>query len=268
MRVGAVATKVASRQHARFLRTLQSLGGTVHPLPFVHGAFDCVFAKDNAIVVERGDGRREALLAHPRHAERRSEQEARAVALSRMAIRVLDVAHSPLEGGDVVMLPGGRDAFLGYGFRSSTSAAKDLERFLDGTVTLVELRDPLLYHLDMAVSVLSDGTALVCGDALTEAGLRAIEQHPLVRFVIRLERAEALRFGANLVQVGRSIVWAADAPVATHALQRRGYDVHRVELDQFHLAGGSAACLVSRIHPQGAAMRSNMTDEAPPSAAA
>jgi len=63
---------------------------------------------------------------------------------------------------------------------------------------------------------------------------------------------EALRFGVNLVQVGRTVIWGADAPSTTRSLEDRGYRVRRVALDQFHHAGGSAACLVSRIHRQTA----------------
>ncbi len=238
------------RQHGALVRTLRSLGAVVHDVPFVHGALDSVFSKDNAVLVERSHGGVEALLANPRHPERKTEQQARARALASLGVAVAAEASSPLEGGDIVMLPGARGAFLGHGFRSSTRAAQELERFLDRDVTCVELRDPHLYHLDMALSVLDDGTALVCHEALTPEGRRAIECHPAIRAVVCVPRDEAMRFGVNLVQVGSTIVWGADAPATTRALRMAGYAVRRVALDQFHLAGGSAACLVSRVHRQ------------------
>jgi len=253
MRIGSVRPRHAVRQHGSLVRALRSLGAVVHDVPFVHGAFDSVFSKDNAVVVERSHGAVDALLGRPRHAERRAEQEARARALVSLGVRVAARAKAPLEGGDVVVLPGARGAFLGYGFRSSTRAADDLEVFLERGVTCVELSDPHLYHLDMALSVLDDGTALVCDDALTPAGRRAVESHPAIRAVVHVPRDEAMRFGVNLVQVGKTIVWGADAPLTTQALRESGYEVRRVPLDQFHLAGGSAACLVSRVHQQAIA---------------
>jgi N-dimethylarginine dimethylaminohydrolase len=253
------------RQHEHFVRALESSGATVETVPFVHAAFDSVFMKDNGVVVERLDGVREALLASPRHAERRLEQRARADALASLGVRVCATCEAPLEGGDVVMLPGARSAFLGHGFRSSSHAARDLERFLDADVTTIELRDPRLYHLDMALSVLDDGTALVCQEALTPAGWRAVERHPAVRALIGVPLGEALRFGVNLVQVGNTVVWGADAAATTRALRARGYRVRRVALDQFHRAGGSAACLVSRVHRQTAA---ELLEAAPRSTAA
>lgn len=248
--IGSVQGRHAVRQHGTFVRTLASAGAAVHVVPFVHGAFDSVFSKDNAVLVERTNGSVEALLARPRHAERRIEQAARAAAYRAMGIRVATEARAPLEGGDIVVLPGARGAFLGHGFRSSAGAARDLEHFLGREVTRIELRDARLYHLDMALSVLDDGTALVCEEALSEASRRAVEHHPAVRDVVRVPLDEALRFGVNLVQVGRDIVWGADAPATTKALQARGYRVRRVALDQFHRAGGSAACLVSRVFRQ------------------
>lgn len=242
----------AVRQHDTFVGALKASGAFVETVPFVHGAYDSVFSKDNAVVVQRRHGAREALLAKPRHAERRVEQQARAAAFAEIGVAVRAIADEPLEGGDIVVLPGARAAFLGYGFRSSAAAVAPLEAFLDRDVTCIELRDPRLYHLDMALAVLDDGTALVCHEALTDAGRRAVERHACVRDVIRVPLTEALRFGANLVQVGDTIVWGADAPETARALERRGYRVRRVALDQFHHAGGSAACLVSRVHCQDA----------------
>jgi N-dimethylarginine dimethylaminohydrolase len=252
MRIGSVRMRHAVRQHGTFVRTLESAGARTLAVPFVHGAYDSVFSKDNAVMVRRTHGTIEALLARPRHAERRIEQRSRASAFASLGVRVSATAGAPLEGGDVVVLPGARGALLGHGFRSSVDAANDLERFLDRAVTCIELRDPRLYHLDMALAVLDDGTALVCDEALTPAGIRAVEGHPAVTALVHVPLHEALRFGVNLVQVGRTVVWGADAPATTRALEAREYRVRRVALDQFHQAGGSAACLVSRIHRQAA----------------
>lgn len=250
MRVGAACPQRANRQHVELVATLRSLGAQVDEVPFVHGAFDSVFAKDSAVVVERGEGVIEALVARPRFAQRQSEQEARTMALLAHGIRVIGSSSSALEGGDVVVLPGARTAFLGYGFRSDPAAARDLGDLLGADVTCLALRDPRLYHLDMALAVLDDGTALLCTEALTRESVAAIESHPFVTDVVRVPVDEALRFGTNVVQVGTTIVTAADAPATRHALGERGYRMRRVSLDDFHLAGGSAACLTARVHRQ------------------
>jgi len=250
MRVGATCVRSALNEHRQLVRALSDAGATVRTVPFVHGAFDSVFAKDNALVVSRGPGELDALLARPRYDVRRMEQEARARALSQLGAAVYTAPESPFEGGDVVVLPGATGAFVGHGFRTARESTRELERFLDRPVTPLELSDDRLYHLDMALAVLDDGTALVCDEAFTPVALRGIARHPDIGDIVRVPFEEALRFGANLVQVGRTIIWGADAPRTRAALARRGYRVVRTELEQFHMAGGSAACLVSRVHAQ------------------
>lgn len=287
MSIGAVRPVRAMRQHETFVGALEDAGASIVRVPFVHGAYDSVFAKDNAVVVQRQRQRQrlrhresesslDVLLGRFKFAERRLEQRHRARALVRHVLggepSATSVHHAsaPLEGGDVVMLSNG-EALLGYGFRSSPFAAASLGAFLRRRVVPIELRDPRLYHLDMAVAVLSDGTALVCAEALTPASFDAIAKHPSVSSIVRVPLAEALLFGVNLVQVNDVIFRAASrhsAPITARAIEKRGFDLRHVDLDQFHLAGGSAACLVSRIHPLPPHDEDEEEDAAPQSTAA
>ncbi len=252
MRVGSVDVHRAQRQHERFTASLRRLGAEVTELPFVHGAFDSVFAKDNALLVTQ-QGRRRALLARPRCGERASEQAPRAHALERAGFDV-SIAHGePIEGGDIVMLPNGGGALLGYGFRSSRGAAAGLASFLGADVLPLKLRDPALYHLDTALFALNDGTLLVCPEAFTNEGLRALEAHPAVRDIAYVPREEALRFGVNLVQIGATLLVGGPAPTVAYAARARGLRLEITPLDEFQLAGGSAACLVSHVHALDAA---------------
>jgi len=54
MQVGAANPARAEAQHTRFVRALERAGAQVLRLPFVHGAFDSVFAKDSAVLHTRG----------------------------------------------------------------------------------------------------------------------------------------------------------------------------------------------------------------------
>lgn len=252
MHVGSVQPFQAIKQHLELVHALETAGAHVDVLPFVHGAFDSVFSKDNAVIIERADGKLDALLAHPKHLERRTEQRARAAAFTALGIEVNGTCRTPLEGGDLVMLPGARGSFLGHGFRSSLDAVRALQTFLDADVTVIELRDPRLYHLDMALSVLDDGTALVCPEAMTASSLRAVEDHPAITSTVRIPLHEALAFGVNFVQVGKEIIFGAAAESTVRALRATGHRIRRISLDQFHRAGGGAACLVSRVHHQHA----------------
>ena len=249
MTIGSVDFRIAARQHEALKSALATAGANVVELPFVHGAYDSVFSKDSALLVERR-GLKRALLARLRYPERQREQAARADFYERHHFEVVcEPAGPSWEGGDVVMLPSGLGAFLGHGPRSRPEAARWLERHVDVPVHALELTDPHLYHLDMALAILPDGTALVCEQAFTADGMRELERASGVRQVIPIAREDALAFGLNLFAVGNVVLCGARVPRVESIIRARGYRTVVVPLDQFHLAGGSAACLIARLHP-------------------
>lgn len=225
----------AAAQHAAFVRTLRLNAAHIQELSFVHGAYDSVFVKDCAITI---DGR--ALLASARHPQRRSELPARREELERLGLDVEDPLPMALEGGDVVVTSD--LALLGYGLRSERGSTGPLARFLGVDVVPLELVDDRLYHLDTALSVLSDGTALYCPEAFSPRARRVLEALPFERIAVAPD--EALRFATNVVELGDVIVTGTVAPKLAAELERRGRRVVYTPLDEFQRAGGSAACLV------------------------
>ncbi len=261
MQVGAVNGRLARAQHRAYRRALVDAGATLVDLPFVHGAYDSVFAKDNAVLIARR-GRTRALLASPVHGERQREQRARAAVYDTLGFEVFHPPSAHFEGGDLAMLPHASGALLGYGQRSSARAASMLEVFLDAPVTPLELKDPHLYHLDTALHVLNDGTVLACAEAFTREALRTLERTEGLREVHYVPYAEACVFGLNLVEVGPTVLVGARAPRVMELLEELGRRPVEVRLDQFHLAGGSAACLVSQVHvPQAVRVATSDTTQ-------
>ncbi len=245
MVVGSVDSGRAMQQHAAFVRALRRYGARVVTIPFVHGAYDSIFAKDSAILALH-DGQPRALLAQPRFSVRRVERIARARHLSALGFDIDRTLSDPLEGGDVVVLPDASCALLGHGLRSSEAAASTLARFLGIEVVTLELVDPALHHLDMALTVLADGTVLVCEAAFTPAALRKI--HALPCTIIPVSRAEASQFALDIVELGSVVLTGANAPEVAAALQAAGREVVTLPLDEFHRAGGSAGSLISQIY--------------------
>jgi len=243
MRVGEVDHARACAQHARLLTIVRTLGASVTQLPFVHGGFDSVFAKDNALYVAR-DREERAVLGSFRHDERAIEQAARARDLRR---ENLAVDEGPtFEGGDLCVLPG-QSAWLGYGFRSSRDATAPLGDILGTRVTPLELVDEALYHLDTAMAVLADGTTLACAAAFTSSSRRALETSAAGE-VVWVSREAATRFALNFVEVGDTVVTGTDSSEVTAILGARGKRVVVTPLDEFQRAGGSAACLLAPVH--------------------
>jgi N-dimethylarginine dimethylaminohydrolase len=247
MSIGSVEFSLAAMQHAAFVAALEAAGVLIVRLPFIHGAYDSVFVKDPALLLTRL-GRKYALLAQLRHPERQRERTERARHYTNHGFEICEDSGPSWEGGDLVMLPSGEGMFLGHGWRSAREASRWLERRAGVPVWPLELCDPHLYHLDMALAVLPDGTTLVCPTALTAESLRLLEQLRGRHRVIRVSRDIALGFGLNLVPVGNTIVFGAYHPSLQTLVRTLGYRSLVVPLGEFHLAGGSAACLVASIH--------------------
>ena len=245
MRVGEVDFDVAARQHGALCRALTNAGAEVIELPFVHSAFDSVFSKDNAVLQAR-NGSRRALMTRPLHDERALEQKARAATYARLGFDVVASLRHHLEGGDVAVTRTGA-ALMGYGQRSSVKAADELERFLDAEVTPLELVDPYFFHLDVALSFLADGTLLLYPDAFTRDALQTIERVEGVTRIVPISREGALKFGLNMVDVGDTIILGGHVAEVELALLRGGFKTQIVPLSQFHLSGGSAACLTAKV---------------------
>jgi N-dimethylarginine dimethylaminohydrolase len=248
MRIGASDFDTAMGEHQGLRRALEHAGAEVIELPFIHGGFDSVFSKDNAILTAMADGKR-ALITHPVHSVRALEQAKRSETLATLGFEVQAPPLPYLEGGDVVMLPNG-SALLGHGQRSSIDAVQPLARFLDAEVTPLELADPHFFHLDTALACLRDGTVLFCREAFTQRALSTIESLAGVTHIVAIPREAALHFALNIVEVAGCVVMGGHCPDVESALTRSGLRSIVVPLTQFHLAGGSAACLVAKVHTQ------------------
>ena len=255
MRVGAVLPRHAARQHGALVALLKRVGARVSTVPFVHGAYDSVFVKDNALLVGAGPNANRALLARPRFSERAPEQSPRRRALAARGFDVATGASAAFEGGDVVVLPFGRGALLGTGFRSERAAAPALSRFLDAPVHVLELRDPRLYHLDTACAALGDGTVVFCPEAFTPRSVRWFERNVSAESLIPVGYGDACNFALNIIEVGQHAILGGPSHVLAATLRARGWVVHMPDLCQFRHAGGSAACLVARVHELPRAQR-------------
>ena len=250
MRVGAVDFARARAQHRDLVAALRFCGAVVEQLPFVHGCPDSVFVKDMGLLTDGPLGPR-ALLARFHHHERVGETEPRGRHLQRRSFHIQSTpvtSSCTFEGGDVVV--GARTAFLGIGERTGSGCSSAIAVFLGRKVVPLELVDEHFFHLDTCLGLLDDGTALVAEGALSATSIQTLQQHPGIARVVTIDRDDALQFGLNIVQVGDAIVLNAAAKQTARALRALGKTPVTVDLSEFLLAGGSAACLVSRVHEQ------------------
>lgn len=254
MKIGSVSVEKANAQHEAFSNRLKDAGAHVIELPFIHGSHDSVFMKDSAILWANSN-ERVAVLTHPKFPSRQLEPGVRKIELEGLGFTTHEIEEY-FEGGDLVFLPSKSKAYLGYGFRSEKGCIQPLIEKLNVPVVGVHLVDPYFYHLDVALNFTQQkndlGTrqiAFVYPDALNKESFTKLKGDPDISEMVEVNRAEAMAFSLNWVEVNNTVILGASAPRIENILRELGKKVYVSPLDQFHLAGGSAACLSAQLLP-------------------
>jgi N-dimethylarginine dimethylaminohydrolase len=254
---GEVLHARAVRQWTGLHRTLLARGAqieTVEPQP---GLPDLVFTANAAVVL---DGK--AVMARFLHPERQREQPVYTEAFRALQARGLldEVVDLPpgvtLEGAGDCIWDRSRGLFwIGSGFRSDTAAADAIEDAFGVRCLPLALSNPHFYHLDTCFCVLPTGDVLYYPGAFTPAALEIIHDSVAPAQRIALNQADAERFAANAVCVGRTIVMSSGSDALRRMLENRGYKVAKTPLQAFLRSGGSACCLTLRLDHQSKAAR-------------
>ena len=258
------ATQHRRRQWADLRRTLAAAGAAIETLEPAPGLPDLVFTANAAVVLDR-----KVVLARFRHGERRDEAPAFAAFFRALRARGLidEILQLPagitLEGAGDCIWDQRRGLFwMGSGFRSDAAAGRVLEQYLYVRCLPLMLADPRFYHLDTAFCPLPCGSVIYYPAAFSPAALAAIHEHVAPADHIVLDHADATRFAANAVCLGRLLVLSSCSEVLRGELEERGYTVVQTPLHAFLRSGGSACCLTLRIDHQSSAASAGAVEPA------
>ena len=213
--------------------TYLALGHDVDVVEGEPGLPDMVYAANGATVV---DGR--ALAVRFQHEQRRPETAAFARWLSAHEFPVTE-AHAVNEGEGDFLVADGR--ILGaWGFRSERAAHAEVAAFSGLEVVPLQLVDPRYYHLDTALTVLSDDHIAYLPAAFSPASRQRLEQ--LYPDAILVDAQDAAVLGLNAVSDGRHVVVAAQAVGYIAQLRAAGYIPVPVDLSELRKGGGGIKC--------------------------
>jgi N-dimethylarginine dimethylaminohydrolase len=254
---GAALHARAARQWSALNARLREAGAVIESVAPRVGLPDLVFTANAAVVL---DGK--ALLARFRHPERQAEEPVYAAGLRALAARGLigDVIEMPqgvaLEGAGDCLWDRARGLFwMGCGFRSDAAAAREVEAVFGVPCLALSLSEASYYHLDTAMCPLPCGGVIHYPGAFTPAALDLLHAQVAPADRIALDAADAARFAANAVVLGRIVVLSSCGATLRRTLEERGYRVIETPLDAFQRAGGSACCLTLRLdHVSDAAL--------------
>lgn len=186
------------------------------------------------------------------HVERQGEEQHFRDWFSGAGYRIVDLGRqTPFEGeGDALFSSDGTRLWAGHGTRSAESSHALLASIWKIEVTGLRLIDPRFYHLDTCFAPLSDGSVLYYPAAFDTESRAKIEAFYEPEKLIAVGEQDALRFACNAINLGRTIVLNEISAELAGTLERRGFDVVQVLLDEFLKAGGAAKCLVMKLTPE------------------
>jgi dimethylargininase len=224
----AIDVERALEQHAAYGACLRELGCALVELPPLAECADAVFVEDTAVALDEV-----AVIARPGAPARRGEcaSVARELARHRPVVALEDPA--TLDGGDVMLVE--RTLYVGQSGRTNHAGLKALAHLVlehGYRVKAVDVRGAL--HLKSACTYLGRGMLLVNREWV------ALERLAPFRLVDVDPREP---FAGNSTRVGERIVMSSAYPRTVERVQRAGFEVHVVDLSEFHKAEGGATCL-------------------------
>lgn len=237
-----VSRRRAKRQWRRLVQVLEAAGATLdflEPSPTssalsftADGAF--FYAPGRALVL-RNDGPR-GTLEPPLY---RSWLRKHGYTVESMPPRYR------LDGGNLLRFPNG-DVLAGLKPNASGLGERYVARLLKlachRRLWTVELRAERHLHLDTAVGLLADRAYLVYRPALANEAV--LERTPLGSApAINIGREDAERFACNLIVVNDVVITGLISASLARRISRVGFHVERLDLGEFHKAGGGARCL-------------------------
>jgi len=222
-----IDVKTAQAEHREYVEALKELGCAVLEIPAETDLPDSVFVEDTAVILPEA-----ALLTRPGADSRKPETESIAHALApyREIVRIEPPA--TVDGGDVLVM--GKKIFVGMSTRSNAEAVKQMVHLLGRfgyEVIAVDVNDVL--HLKSAATRVDDETLLI---NRTWVDIENFEGYKL----IDIDPSEP--FAANCLPINGAIIYPTAFPKTAAKLERWGYKIKPVMVDELAKAEGAVTC--------------------------
>lgn len=201
---------------------------------------DMVFATDCCLMING-----KILLSNFRFPERQPETTYFEKRLRELGYTHITQAANKFEGGDNLLC--GDKILAGWGFRSDPEAANELHEYFGLEVVPLRIVDPLFYHLDTAVAILSDDTVAFYPDALDRPSQQRLRA--AVPNVLEATLEEALSFGLNTISDGHTVITSNESESLLQKYRNAGLTVIGTSVLEFRKAGGGVKCMTLKLRP-------------------
>ncbi len=231
----------AVAQWEELRRTYTELGHTVELVDPVPGLPDMVYAANGGLVVNG-----HAIVANFTYPERAAEADAYSAWMSAAGLQPRRTRHRNEGQGD--LLVAGTMVLAGYGFRTDRRAHDEIAEITGLPVLSLELIDPRFYHLDTALTVLTDGPCPLIAyypPAFSDGALALLRSH--FPDALTVGTADAFVLGLNAVSDGRHVLLPAAATGFAAQLRDAGFRPIGIELSELLKGGGSVKCCTLEV---------------------
>jgi dimethylargininase len=226
----------ARQQHAAYERALEAAGCTIVRIEEAVDLPDSVFVEDTAIIYDEV-----ALVTRPGAESRRAETPPVAELLRRYrSVREIE-GPATIDGGDVLVA--GRTVYIGRSRRTNDAAVEQMRQLLGPHGYEIQ---PVLVtgclHLKSAVTAVADDRLLINSAWVSRDTFSAID-------LIEIDPRE--QWGANVLRIGRELIYADRFPRTRERLEKLGFVVHALEVSELAKAEAAVTCcsLIFPIQP-------------------
>lgn len=234
----AVDAARAVEQWENLRRVYLDLGHTVDLVDPQQGLPDMVYAANGGLIVGG-----QAIVARFAYPQRAGEAAAYAAWMADQGHRPVQTRHVNEGQGDLLVI--GSKILAGYGFRTDVRAHDEIATITGMPVVGLELVDPRFYHLDTALTALTDDLIAYYPPAFSDAARATLER--LFPDAILVGSSDAYVLGLNAVSDGRHVVHPAAATGFADQLSAAGFEPIGVDLSELLKGGGSVKCCTLEV---------------------
>lgn len=148
-------------------------------------------------------------------------------------------------GGDAKWHPHKNLLWVGYGPRTDEEAVKEIDKHVDAEVISLELISERFYHLDVCFTALSETSAIVIPQGLSNESYSKVEN--MFDNVLHVPDKDINSMGGNCARMPNGdIVIDKNNNKTANLLRKEDFRVRTVDTSEFKKSGGSVDCLFLR----------------------
>jgi N-dimethylarginine dimethylaminohydrolase len=244
--IGNVNKVLALEQWNILYETYKKLGFQVHVIEGVPDLPDMVFCANQSFPYLDNNNQRQVILSKMASRYRQGEVEHIARWYDEHGYHLIHQTSPPVEFegmGDALWHPNKKILYIGYGFRTSKKALERAAQCISCDVIGLELIQPHFYHLDTALSVINENTAIYVKEAFSKTGCEILSSMFENLIEVPLEEAKQGFVTNGHCPDERNFIVHKGNEVTKRKLSDIGIQVWEIDTSEFLKSGGSVFCM-------------------------